>query len=275
MSDPRRPRTEHHHRLDLLAGEMLRLRQALPPRDRLRRRVMEGRAFRSTVTWRLAVLAGFVAAVGVFSAPLAAQDGTFAPLDRAVKSYGAALTVKAGLEQTVTNPLANSTRVARGTLYQRGRNSFALRFTDPAGDAIVKDSKALWTYLPSTMPGIVLKLPMAAGASFDFLTQLLLAPRKSYDVTVKPAESVGKHRTVVYALKPKNTGAPFLSGTLWIGRDDGLLWQLETVEPSGLVRRVRFTSMVLGGKLPAGVLTFTVPPGVKVVDQAAMMGGKP
>ncbi|GGY34573.1 hypothetical protein GCM10008098_29700 [Rhodanobacter panaciterrae] len=35
MSEPRRPLTEHRHRLDLLAGDLLRLRQALPPRERL------------------------------------------------------------------------------------------------------------------------------------------------------------------------------------------------------------------------------------------------
>jgi uncharacterized membrane protein YgaE (UPF0421/DUF939 family) len=35
MSKSRRPLAEHHHRLDLLAGDLLRLRQALPPRDRL------------------------------------------------------------------------------------------------------------------------------------------------------------------------------------------------------------------------------------------------
>jgi len=236
---------------------------------------MRSRPVGARFTGRLMAFAcGFVAS-GMLAIPLAAQDSTFAPLDRAVKRYGAATSVKATLEQTISNPMANSVRVSRGTLYQRGRGSFALRFTDPAGDAIVKDNKTLWTYLPSTMPGMVLKLPMAAGANFDFLTQLLLAPRTSYDVTIKPAESVGTHRTVVYALKPKRSNAPFLSATLWVGRADGLLWQLETVEPSGLVRRVTFTSMVLGGPLPKGVLTFTVPPGVKIVDQAAMMGGKP
>ena len=35
MSESRRPLTEHHHRLDLLASDLLRLRQALPRRDRL------------------------------------------------------------------------------------------------------------------------------------------------------------------------------------------------------------------------------------------------
>ena len=35
MSEPRRPLSEHHRRLDLLTDELARLRQALPPRDRL------------------------------------------------------------------------------------------------------------------------------------------------------------------------------------------------------------------------------------------------
>jgi uncharacterized membrane protein YccC len=35
MSEPRRRLVEHHRRLDLLTDELLRLRQALPPRDRL------------------------------------------------------------------------------------------------------------------------------------------------------------------------------------------------------------------------------------------------
>ncbi|WP_077519096.1 FUSC family protein [Rhodanobacter sp. C03] len=35
MTEPRRPLAEHHRRLDRLSDEMLRLRQALPPRERL------------------------------------------------------------------------------------------------------------------------------------------------------------------------------------------------------------------------------------------------
>lgn len=35
MNEPRRPLAEHRRRLDLLVGEILRLRQALPPRTRL------------------------------------------------------------------------------------------------------------------------------------------------------------------------------------------------------------------------------------------------
>ncbi|NBW65235.1 outer membrane lipoprotein carrier protein LolA, partial [bacterium] len=110
------------------------------------------------------------------------QDTTFAALDRAVGMYGSAATVRAKLEQTLTNPQAKSTFNAKGELFQRERKQFALRFTEPAADAIVNDGTTFWVYLPSTMPGQVMKLPMAAGGTFDFLSQLLRAPRESYTV---------------------------------------------------------------------------------------------
>jgi outer membrane lipoprotein carrier protein len=206
---------------------------------------------------------------------LPAQDTTFAALDRAVALYGNAPTVRGKLEQTLTNPQTKTTYSAKGELFQREQKRFALRFTEPAADAIVNDGKTLWVYLPSSMPGQVMKLPMGAGGNFDFLSQLLRAPRASYLVTTRPDTTVSGHRAAIYALVPRKLNNPFLRATLWIGRDDAKLWMVETVEPSGLVRRVRFTSMSLGAPLPEGVLTFTPPAGVKIVDPQAMMAGKP
>ena len=205
----------------------------------------------------------------------AAQDSTFAALDRAVGLYGSATTVRARLEQTLTNPQTKSTFNAKGELFQRDRKQFALRFAEPAADAIVNDGTTFWVYLPSTMPGQVMKLPMAASGTFDFLTQLLRAPRESYVVTARADTSVGGHRTAAYALTPRKANSPFLRATLWIGRDDDKLWMVETVEPSGMVRRVRFTTMALDVSLPDGALRFTPPAGVKIVDPQAMMAGKP
>ncbi len=232
---------------------------------------------RRTVTRVAFAAAALLAAALPFGAgrTLGAQDTTFALLDRAVSQYGAVGTVRARLEQTITNPQAKSSYLSKGELFQRDRKQFALRFTEPAADAIVNDGKSLWVYLPSTMPGQVMKLPMAAGGNFDFLSQLLRAPREGYTVTARADTTLGAHRTAVYGLTPKKPNTPFLRATLWIGRDDARLWMVETVEPSGLVRRVRFTTMQLGAALPDGVLTFTPPPGVKVVDPQAMMAGKP
>ena len=210
-------------------------------------------------------------------ARLSAQDlgqSADALLDRAAASYSSARTIRAQFEQTLTNPNTQSSHSARGEFFQRGALHFAFRFSEPAGDAIVSDGAALWIYLPSYAKGQVLKMPGEAGAALDVLTQLLTAPREHYTVTSLPDTSFGARQLAVFALAPKKPAAPFSRATLWVGRDDALLWQLETVEPSGLVRRVRFASVRTNVDIPRGALTFVVPEGVRVIDQRMLMGAK-
>ena len=211
------------------------------------------------------------------SAPaLGAQDSAAtALLDKAAGLYRAAHSVRAPFEQSLTNPFTKSSRTARGVFTQRGPQRFALRFTDPQGDAIVSDGEFVWMYLPSTAKGQVIKMPRAAGAGLDFITELLSAPREHYTVDAGATEPVSGHAAVAFTLTPKKPNAPFSRATLWIGRGDSYLWQVETVEPSGLVRRVRFTAVRLNAALPKGATAFVVPPGVRIVDQAALLGGKP
>jgi outer membrane lipoprotein carrier protein len=205
---------------------------------------------------------------------LAAQDSTTSLVDRAARNYHGAKTVRATFEQTLTSPATGTSHAARGEYFQSGPR-FALRFTDPPGDAIVDDGTSLWLYLPSSAKGQVIKLPSQAGPGFDLLGALLSAPKSGYAAVRLGEELVDAHATTVFALTPKKADFPFTRATLWIGTGDALIWQLETVEPSGLERRVRFTSVRTDVTLPADVLSFTVPSGVKVVDQAALFGQKP
>lgn len=152
---------------------------------------------------------------------------------------------------------------------------FAFRFAEPAGDAIVSDGSALWVYLPSSAKGQVLKMPGEAGHAFDFLTQLLTAPREHYAVKSLPDTMLATHEVSVYVLTPKDPATPFTRATLWVGRPDALLWQMEAVEQSGLVRRVQFSAIRTNVELPKGALSFTVPEGTQVIDQAALLRGKP
>lgn len=210
-----------------------------------------------------------------FVSALPAQDSSAALLDRAARAYASVRTVRAQFAQTLTNPGTNSAHASHGEFFQRGASRFAFRFSDPPGDAIVSDGAALWVYLPSAVKGQVLKMPGEAGAALDFLTQLLAAPREHYTVAARTDTSIGSHPVAVFALSPRNGNAPFTHATLWLGRDDLLLWQLEAVEPSGLVRRVTFSAIRTNVELPHGALAFTVPEGVRVIDQAALFGRKP
>ena len=219
---------------------------------------------------RLAVLLAF-------SARLIAQDtsaSTSELVDRAAQQYRAAASVRAAFEQTLTVP-GSPPQAASGEYFQGSNSRFALRFSAPAGDAIVNDGTSLWLYVPSSAPGQVIKMKSGAGTKFDLLGELLSAPKADYSTEHVRDGQLDGRQVSIYALAPKKADLPFTRATLWIGKTDALIWQLETTEPGGLTRRVRFTSIQMDATIPAEALAFVVPPGVRVVDQAALFGKKP
>jgi outer membrane lipoprotein-sorting protein len=223
-------------------------------------------------------MTGLVAALFTGALCAATVDAQMAGgdlLDRAARTYRSAETLRATFEQTLTNPITKTSHAASGEVLQRGRAHVAFRFSEPPGDAIVIDGDVIWMYFPSTAKGQVLKMPRVAGTGLDFFSELLSAGRDHYLVARLPDEKVGAHSTAVFALTPKKPDGPFTRATLWLGREDAILWQLETVEPSGLVRRLEFTSVRFNAALPKGALTFVAPDGVRVIDQAALLGGRP
>jgi len=190
----------------------------------------------------------------------------------AAARFAGAKTMRTRFEQTLISPVSPTPRVTRGELMQRPPSRFAFRFTEPAGDAVISDGDALWVYLPSTAKGQVLKLPREVGGAFDVVARLLANPGDRTQVRVMPeTDRVGGEAVTVFALTPRAAGAPFQTAKVWIGRDE-LVRQLEVEEPGGLRRRLRFTGMRLGVALPRRAFVFDVPPGVRIVDQAALLG---
>lgn len=204
---------------------------------------------------------------------IAADSAALALLERASAAYLSARTLRAEFIQTLTNPRTGNVMRARGEFLQRGPQQFAFVFSEPAEDRIVADGEILWLYLPSTAKGQVLKVPRAAGAGLDLAASVLRDPRARYKVEGGD-ESVIDGRTVrAVRLAPRTNDAPFARGTLWIDTQDALVRRAELVEHTGLVRLLDFTRVRTGVPLPRDAFTFTPPPGVRVIDQAAMLGG--
>jgi len=192
---------------------------------------------------------------------------------RAAARFAKAGTMRADFEQTLISAMTRTPRLSRGEMLQRPPARFAFRFSDPAGDLVVADGEALWIYLPSTAKGQVLKLPRELGSAFDVIARLLANPGDQNQVAVAlEREMVGGEPVTLYALTPRASGAPFTSAKVWISAD-ALVRQLEIEEPSGLRRRLRFSNMRLGAKLPKNAFVFEPPAGVRVIDQAALLGG--
>lgn len=212
-------------------------------------------------------LLALVVLVALDAVPAGSQPAR--PVDRAVAAWAKVRSMSGSFEQTVTNPLMRSSAVAKGTFAQQRPNKLAVRFTDPSGDAIIADGSHLWIYLQQAAPGQVMKrlasdemaLPIDAG-------QFLDSPATKYEIAAKGAENVGGRPAQMLGLTPKKgTSAPFTKATVWIDDADGLIRQFEVTESSGLIRRIRLTSVSVNPKLALSEFRFIVPKGVKIVER--------
>jgi outer membrane lipoprotein carrier protein len=207
----------------------------------------------------------------VLALPLAAQTPQ-ATVDRAVAAYAKVKSARASFEQTLTNPLTGNTQTARGEYQQQAPNRLAVTFTQPKGDRIVNDGKAVWVYLPSSAPNQVIKLAPSAGAGgVDLLGTFLTAPREKYTMTDAGTAVVGGRKTHGVTLVPRRP-MQFTKATVWIDDADATLRQFRVTDNMGLERTVRITRLALNGAVDRSAFAFTPPPGVKVYDQAAMTG---
>jgi outer membrane lipoprotein carrier protein len=218
--------------------------------------------------------ATFLVVFGLAAAPLAAAplgaQSVDATIDRAVAAWAKVKTVRGTFEQTVTNPLTGSSATARGAYVQERPGRLSIRFSPPASDAIVSDGKAVWVYLPTSAPGQVVKRPATdrSATPIDLTGQFLDAPRTKYDIAAAGTRTVAGHAAHALTLTPKaGTSGPFTKATVWIDDDDSLIREFEVAEPSGVTRHIRLTTVDPNVSVERSEFTFTVPPGVKVVDQ--------
>ncbi|MEP7066517.1 MAG: outer membrane lipoprotein carrier protein LolA [Gemmatimonadota bacterium] len=217
---------------------------------------------------RIALGASALIGVALSAAPAAvlaqSADGT---LDRAVAAYATVKTARIAFTQTIDNALTGSTVSSRGELQQRRPARFAITFEEPAGDRIVSDGKFVWVYLPSTNPGQVIRAKMGADVGApDFAAQFLEAPRKSYTVSGGAPATIDGAPTHSVVLTPRSSESPFSKVTLWVNDSDALLRRVETVDGSGVVRRITVTRFGKNAPVDANAFVFHVPAGVKVFD---------
>jgi len=209
------------------------------------------------------VVTGFSVAISISAQ---AQNKS---VDKAVAAWKNVKSMSGTFEQVLTNPLMHSTATTKGTFAQQQPNKLAVRFTDPAGDAIVADGASLWIFLQQAAPGQVLKRPISDRmASPIDIGQFLDAPATKYDIAGKGVDTVGTRRVQAVNLTPKKgVDAPFTTATVWIDDIDGLIRQFEVTESSGLVRRIRLTKLNLNPTIAASEFKFTVPKGIRVVER--------
>lgn len=210
-----------------------------------------------------------ITALSVSGAGLPAQ-GAEEAIDRAVAAYESLQTVRATFEQRLENPLTGSIMRSRGEFLRRKPNLVAILFTDPAGDRIVIDGRAVWLYLPSSNPKQAYRMPLGSTAAGTFdPAQLMAEPRTRFDISDGGRATNDGRATRLVTLVPKSGNAPFTSAKVWIDDADGLIRRFEVTEGSGLTRHIRLLTLEPNAAVERSAFTFTPPKGVQVIDQTA------
>ncbi len=157
----------------------------------------------------------------------------------------------------------------KGTLAQKGKDLFALRFTDPPHDAIVIDGTYMWVYTPSSDPGQVLRMAMPTDPvySTNLLGYFLDNPIERYRITFLRTEELDHEVTDVVELEPTTKELPFRRATIWIARGDGLPRRIDTEEPDGIKRSLVLSTVRTNRVIPPSMFAFTKPAGVRVIAQ--------
>ena len=196
------------------------------------------------------------------------QDGR-AVIGRSASVYRSLRSLRADFVQVIDNPMLDSA-TSRGTLVQSGEARFAMRFTDPPGEAIVVDGEHIWIYTPSTTPGQVIRMPIPSGGpvyGYNILAWLLDRPSERYTSTLLRSERVDGRTADVVELIPTVSDLPFDRAVIWLDREDGLPRHLEIQEKSGGKRMLTLSKLRTNASIPDKTFKLDLPAGTHIVDQ--------
>ena len=188
-------------------------------------------------------------------------------IDRAAAAYARLGSMRAEFRQTLTNPLTGSTQTTSGVILRKKPNLLSISFD--SGDRVVADGSTLWAYLPSSVPGQVMKMPYSntSAGSVDPADQFLNSPRSKFTVTAGGTATVAGRPTHIVNLVPKRGNSQFRSARVWIDDADSSIRQFDVEAANGLRRHVVITRFTANPALTRASFRFSPPRGAKIVDQ--------
>ncbi|MGH7603170.1 MAG: LolA family protein [Gemmatimonadaceae bacterium] len=209
--------------------------------------------------------------IAAFPASARAQNAD-SIIDRAAAAYARLKTMRAEFSQTLTNPLTGRSQTTKGVIIRRKPNLLSIDFD--SGDRVTADGSTLWVYLPSSVPGQVVRMPYNGGtaSAVDPADQFLNSPRSRFSVSGGGAALLEGRSTHAVTLVPRSADTPFKSAKVWIDDRDSSIRAFDVESANGLRRHVVITSFTANPTLSRSSFRFAVPKGVKVVDQSARAG---
>ncbi len=186
-------------------------------------------------------------------------------LSAAARRYSRVTSLCADFEQHLVVPVLKEDRTGRGRLCQEQPDLFAMRFTHPAGDAVVADGKWVWIYYPSSDPKQVIQMQMTdSDQGFDFHREFLQDPADKYDASYVGTDTVAGHRCHRVHLVPKKN-LSYRSADVWIDAGSPVLRRVQVDDKNGSTRTVTMLRVETNPKIARSWFTFTPPRGAEVI----------
>ena len=190
-------------------------------------------------------------------------------VNRAAAAYRQLSSLEAAFSQRIDDPMVGLLE-SEGRVWQAGNDRLAMRFTDPAGEAVVMDGRHLWIYTPSTAPGQVIRVPVPERPTYGFnvLAWILDRPTERYTVRYLREDRISSRVVDVVEMVPRVADMPFTRAVVWLDRGDALPRRLEVREPGGSLRTIDLTNLKRNAPVGPKTFVFEVPRGVRIIDQS-------
>ena len=196
---------------------------------------------------------------------LRGQDRGREVLEGAAARYADVETLCARFRQTLEVPLLGEQTTGSGRVCQSRPNLFAMRFTDPEGDAIVGDGESVWVFTPSLDPRQVIRTSADRTAGgHDFHREFLVDAERKYVVTYEAREAVEGRETHRLRLVPRGP-ASYRAAVVWIDDGEPVLRRVRVEEENGNVRTITLSEVEFDAAPGADWFSFTPPEGAMVL----------
>lgn len=185
------------------------------------------------------------------------------------KVYDKVPSYTADFEQQTVSKLAGQGPTAAGTVAFKKPGKMRWIYQKPVPQDIISDGKTLWLYQPNDKQVVVSDAAqyLKNRASITFLAgQGKLTDEFNVSIGQPPA---GAGPGTALEMVPKKEDPTAAKVILVVDPKSGLVSESWVYDFLGNATHVRFTNAQTGRKLKDEEFTFTVPPGIDVIDQRA------
>ena len=162
--------------------------------------------------------------------------------------------------QRTTSVLSPSKQSISGTLFIKKENKFRVELE---GQTIVTDGDTIWSYNPANRQVIIDRFKKNARVLTP--ERVLAASPTDYSASLLGTEQIGKLRTNVLQLMPRDENSLVTTMKLWVD-DKWLIRKVVIIDVNGRALSYFVNEIKLNLNIPDSRFTYQIPRGAETVD---------